>query len=135
MKKRTVGWALAAAVALTPVMAWANAGKEGYYGHGHMMGGGMGHWLWGPLMMILAVAAIVAIVVLVVRWMGGPPGTGHAPQGPTTKSPVRHPQGTLRPGRDRHQGIRGAPQGARRLSKSRANGTVRDDAFAYKKMP
>ena len=88
MKKRTVGWALAAAVALTPVMAWANAGKEGYYGHGHMMGGVMGHWLWGPLMMILAVAAIVAIVVLVVRWMGGPPGTGHAPQGPTTKSPV-----------------------------------------------
>ena len=85
MKKRAVGWALA--VALTPVMAWANAGKEGYSGHGHMMGGGMGHWLWGPLMMILAVAAIVSIVVLVVRWMGGS-AAGGGTHGPTTKSPV-----------------------------------------------
>ncbi len=85
MKKRAVGWALAAAVALTPVMAWANAGKEGYYGHGHM-GGGMGHWLWGPLMMIVVIAAIVAIVVLVVRWMGGSAAGG--PQGPAPKTPA-----------------------------------------------
>ena len=86
MKKRAVGWALAATVALTPVMAWANGGREGYYGHGNMMGGGMGHWIWGPLMMILVVAAIVATVVLVVRWMGG--STAGGPQGPTGKTPA-----------------------------------------------
>ncbi len=88
MKKRAVGWALAAAVTLTPVMAWANGGKEGYYGHGHMWGGGWGHWVAGPVMMILVIAAIVAIVVLVVRWMGGPSATGHAPQGPAPKTPA-----------------------------------------------
>ena len=86
MMNRAVGWALAAAVALTPVMAWANAGKEGYHGYGHM-GGGMGHWLWGPLMMIVVIAVIVAIVVLVVRWMGGAAGGGTT-HGPATKSPV-----------------------------------------------
>jgi putative membrane protein len=69
MKKRAVGWALAAAVALTPVMAWANAGREGFSGHGNMMGGG--YMFYGPVMMILVLAAIIAIVVLIVRWMGG----------------------------------------------------------------
>ncbi len=68
MMNRAVGWAFAAAVALTPVMAWANAGREGYSGHGYMGGG---HMFYGPVMMILVVAAIVAIIVLVVRWMGG----------------------------------------------------------------
>lgn len=86
MKKRAIGWALAAAVALTPVMAWANAGKEGYYGHGQM-GGGWGHWVAGPVMMIVVIAAIVAIVVLVVRWMGATAGGGGT-HGPATKSPV-----------------------------------------------
>lgn len=86
MMKRAVGWALAAAVALTPVMAWANAGREGAYGHGTMMGGGWGHWVAGPVMMILVIAAIVAIVVLVVRWMGGAGGGGGV-QGPAIKSP------------------------------------------------
>ncbi len=85
MKNRVVGWALTATVALTPVMAWANGGKEGYYGHGHMWGGGW-HWVAGPVMMILVVAAIVAIVVLVVRWMGGSAASG--PQGPAGKSPA-----------------------------------------------
>jgi len=85
MMNRAVAWALGVAVALTPVMAWANAGKEGYSGYGHM-GGGMGHWMWGPLMMIVVLAVIVAIVVLVVRWMGGTAAGG--PRGPAEKSPL-----------------------------------------------
>ncbi len=98
MKKRAVGWALAATVALTPVMAWANGGKEGYYGHGHMWGGGWGHWIAGPVMMILVIAAIVAIVVLVVRWMGG--AAVGRPQVPAEKSPLdilkeRYAQGEM----------------------------------------
>ena len=67
-------------------MAWANAGKEDDYGHGHM-GGGMGHWLLGPLMMIVVITTIVAIVVLVVRWMGVTAAAGGT-HGPNTKSPA-----------------------------------------------
>lgn len=86
MKMRAVGWALATTAALTPVLAWANGGREGYYGHGQMWGGGWGHWVAGPVMMILVIAAIIAIVVLVVRWMGGPAAGGT--QGPAQKTPV-----------------------------------------------
>ena len=69
---------------IAPMMAWANsAAGEGYHRGGHMMGGG--HMFYGPLMMILVIAGIVAIVVLVVRWMGG--GPGHKANGPAGKSP------------------------------------------------
>ncbi|NQU61545.1 MAG: SHOCT domain-containing protein [Rhodospirillales bacterium] len=60
------------------------AGKEGYGGYGHMMGGGWGgwgHWIAGPVMMILVIVAIVATIVLVVRWMGG--GVSQGPAGKT----------------------------------------------------
>jgi putative membrane protein len=56
-----------------PWLAWADVAGEGAYGHGHMWGGGA-HWIFGPVMMILFVALIVAVVVLVVRWLGGARG-------------------------------------------------------------
>lgn len=49
--------------------ALADAGDV--YGPGMMWGGGMFHMLFGLLMMILFVAAIVVLVVLGVRWLGG----------------------------------------------------------------
>ncbi len=49
----------------------------------------MGHWGWGgmiygPIMMIVFFAAAVAVVVLLVRWLGGP-GQGVAHHSPAGK--------------------------------------------------
>ena len=75
--KRLSLWATTLLGTLTlPWLAWAGAaGGDGTYGHGHMWGGG-GHWIFGPVMMILFVALAVAVVVLVVRWLGGVGGGG-----------------------------------------------------------
>jgi putative membrane protein len=63
-----------------PWLAWADAAGDRAYGHGHMWGGGAG-WIFGPVMMILFVALIVAVVVLVVRWLGGTSGgSGNRPK-------------------------------------------------------
>lgn len=52
----------------------------------HMWNGGS--WMFfGPLMMIVFIAAIVAVVVLVVRWLGGP-GHGAAPHPPPGRTPL-----------------------------------------------
>ena len=52
--------------------AVADATADGSWGHHGMMwnGGGMG-WFMGPIMMLLFLAAAVAIVVLIVRALGG----------------------------------------------------------------
>ena len=52
--------------------AVADATADGSWGHHGMMwnGGGMG-WFMGPIMMLLFLAAAVAIVVLIVRSLGG----------------------------------------------------------------
>lgn len=56
-------------------VAWAQQESRPYYGHGpHMWGDGP--WMFvGPLMMIVFLAAIVAAIILMVRWIGGP---GHS---------------------------------------------------------
>ena len=67
-------------VLLMPLVAQA----QNYYGHGHRwgdgLGGGWGHMIFGPLMMILFIAVAAVVVVLIVRWVGGW-GHGHAPIG------------------------------------------------------
>lgn len=52
--------------------ALANGTGDGSWGHHGMMwdGGGMG-WFMGPIMMLLFIAAAVAVVVLLVRSLGG----------------------------------------------------------------
>ncbi len=70
MKRLCLGTAAALSALTLPVLAWADAGGEGAYGHGHMWGG-WGGWVVGPVMMILFAALTVAVVVLVVRWLGG----------------------------------------------------------------
>ena len=65
--------------------AYANGQAPGELGHPHMWGhgGGWGWMIFGPLMMIVVIAAIIALVVLLVRWLGGVPRGPH----PTNLSP------------------------------------------------
>ena len=66
--------ALTATATLLPAqLAFAGQNELGTipWGYGHMgYGMGFGGWLFGPLMMILFVAAIVAVVVWIMRGAG-----------------------------------------------------------------
>jgi putative membrane protein len=67
----------AAAVAgmLAPGLNWAQQQPEPYrYGYGpHMMdwAGGWYGMILGPIFMILTLAVLIALAVLLVRWLGG----------------------------------------------------------------
>lgn len=76
MIDRCVNLALGLAAILGTSAAFAN-GKHsaGEWGDG-FMGHGWSGMLFGPLMMILFIAVVVAIVVLIVRWLGGSRATG-----------------------------------------------------------
>jgi len=50
-----------------PSLVFADAGGEHNYGPG-MMWGGMG---FGPIVMIVVIAAVVVLIALLVRWLGG----------------------------------------------------------------
>lgn len=65
--------------------AWAQQRTEPYYGQ-HMWNGG-GWMFFGPLTMIVFIAAIVVVVVLMVRWLGGT-GHGVAPHLPSGRTPL-----------------------------------------------
>ncbi len=64
---------------LAAAPTWAEYAGQGYGSH---MGGGWGwgQFIFGPLMMILVIGAIVALVVVLVRWIGGTAGGGPAPR-------------------------------------------------------
>ncbi len=65
--------------------AWAQPQTGSDYGH-HMWGGGS--WMiFGPLMMLVFIAAIVFVVVFMVRWFGGP-GHGASSHAPPGRTPV-----------------------------------------------
>ena len=68
--------AASAAATLTPAFAWAQQPAEpGRYGYGPYMmdwaGGWYGMMIFGPLFMILVLAVVIAVAVLLVRWLGG----------------------------------------------------------------
>lgn len=64
---------------LAAAPTWAEYAGQGY--DSHMGGGwGWGQFIFGPLMMILVIGAIVALVVVLVRWIGGTAGGGSRPQ-------------------------------------------------------
>ena len=69
-----------AAAILTPLPVLA-APTEGYEGYGpHMMwGDGWAGWIFGPLMMLLVIAGIIAAVVIIARSIGH---SAHASPGP-----------------------------------------------------
>ena len=54
--------------------------------HGPHMWGGASWMFLGPLMMIAFIAAIVAFIVLIFRWLGG--SHGAAPPSPPGRSPL-----------------------------------------------
>ncbi len=62
-------WVTAAALGLASTPALAEAAEQ-FQRYGHM-GRGWGFMVFGSLMMVLVIAAIVAIVFVVVRWIGG----------------------------------------------------------------
>lgn len=69
---------LAALLVMLPIQAFAD--PEGrYHGPGMMWDGGWGMMLFGPLMMIVLIGAIVVLVVLAIRWLGS---SGHLHGGP-----------------------------------------------------
>ena len=83
--------ATAASLAMLLAPGWVSAQGSSdavRYGYGaHMMGdyGGWYGMIFGPLIMILVLAAVIAGAVLLVRWLGGPwhgaQPTHHAPPG------------------------------------------------------
>jgi putative membrane protein len=74
MVRHALRAAIGAALCGTPSLAFAQQGP-GYYGPGMMWGGGgIFHMLFGTLMMLLFVGAIVLLVVVAFRWVGGSGG-------------------------------------------------------------
>jgi putative membrane protein len=88
---------MVAALSLLPGVVWAQAPSDAErYGWGpHMMGWGGGWYamIFGPLFMILVLAVLVAAVVILVRWLGGP-WQGAMP--PHQLPPVRTPLDILK---------------------------------------
>jgi len=83
-----------AALIMRPAWSWAQTptepGKydcERYMQHMMWDGGGYGMF-FGPLFMILALAAVIAIVVLLVRWLGGPWTGVQPPYVPPGRTPL-----------------------------------------------
>ena len=80
------GAKFAALFLATPALAQQNIP---YHDHGWMWGGGWGGMIIGPLMMIAFVVVAVAVVVLLVRWIGGDRRqTPATPQGPSGAGPL-----------------------------------------------
>lgn len=85
-----------AALCLLPEAVWAQAqaqsDAERYYGWGpHMMswGGGWYAMIFGPLFMILFLGVLVALAVVLARWLGSPwPGTYPPHQLPSSRTPL-----------------------------------------------
>ncbi len=65
MKKMTLAWLTLTA---WPASAMADPGDAWADGYGHMMGG-WGYGLFGPLMMLVYWGVIIALIVVVVRWL------------------------------------------------------------------
>jgi putative membrane protein len=62
-------WTTVLALTFAPELAWAQRDPE-FYGP-HMMWGSWYGMFFGPLMMIVFIAAVVVLVILAVRWFGG----------------------------------------------------------------
>lgn len=86
-----------AAAPLSSALADAGGTYSGYgHGGGHMWdGGSWGHLIFGPLMMIAIVAAIVVVVVLAVRWLGPTGSSARTPSGALETLRQRYARGEI----------------------------------------
>lgn len=83
MVKRSLGIVFGlVAVAAASAVGAHDLHAPGEWGHGHM-GYGWGGMIFAPLMMIAFIAVAVAIVVLLVRWLGSGHTTGPGSAGKT----------------------------------------------------
>ena len=84
--KNALSIALPATALMTvPTVARSNGDHQNM---ADMMGAwGWGGMIFGPIMMIVFIAVAVVVVVLLVRWLGGP-GYGGALHGPPGKTPL-----------------------------------------------
>lgn len=60
--------------AMTPGLAWSQTGQPHGSGHGPHMMDWDGSWtgmMFGPIFMILVLAGVIALGILLVRWLGG----------------------------------------------------------------
>jgi putative membrane protein len=99
MMKFSIPVVTAAALDLVPTWALAQGPSDtDSYGYGpHMMwwGGGYG-MIFGPLIMILVLAAVIAAAVLLVRWVGGPwPATAPSHHTPLDILKERYARGEI----------------------------------------
>jgi putative membrane protein len=85
----------ASAIVLAPAWVWAQQSPEASRYGPHMMdwGGGWFGMIFGPIVMILVLAAVIALAVLLVRWIGGP---WHGMQPPHYVQPGRTPLDILK---------------------------------------
>jgi putative membrane protein len=84
MKKYAVVSAASVAAYGYSSLIWAQQ-ADPYYGRHMMWGNGWHGWFFGPLMMLFFLALAVAVVVLIVRWLGGTAQGGS----PTPSAPAR----------------------------------------------
>ena len=79
---------------LSAVFAAMTAHAQNYPEYRHMWGDwGWGHMIFGPLVMIIFLAIAVAVVVLMIRWLGG---SSHAAAGLQQVSPDKPPLDILK---------------------------------------
>jgi putative membrane protein len=76
---------LAALLVMLPVQAFADPES---YGHGMMWDGGWGMMLFGPLVMIVFIGAIVVLVAVGIRWLGTSGHLHGGPVGPPSRTPL-----------------------------------------------
>ncbi|KEZ75955.1 SHOCT domain-containing protein [Salinisphaera hydrothermalis] len=77
---------LGTSVAATP--AWAQYGSGGLYGPGMMWGGSWVGSIFGMVMMLLVFAAVIAFIVVAVRWLARQEDHHHATNAPPTGRPT-----------------------------------------------
>lgn len=88
------------ALVLLTSWVWAGPSGAGSYDYGpHMMWGGGGWYgmIFGPLIMILVLALVIAAVVLLIRWAGGqlPGGAPHQGRSPLDILKERYARGEI----------------------------------------
>lgn len=86
---RGLSLGLSGMVAALPAFISSAAAQSpgGGYGPGMMWGhGDWGMFFLGPLFMVITIAAVVAAIVLLLRWLGGMPANG--PMLPPARTPL-----------------------------------------------